>query len=125
MIRRTYCQILDEAGATDEISAKVIAEALKATKTISRITGTEATPGTSDSVVQVPDHPVRLKAVEQVHRIRGRFQDKLKVDMGGEITHKTDDELLSEIQSLTNVLKTAQKQERNARSRSGGPGRGL
>ena len=94
LIKRTYEEILDAAGATDEAVAKVVADAMRARRKEQW----------GRKIEDVDDHPVRLKAVEQVHRVRGRFQDRVKVDIDISLIHKPDDELLDTIRELTAVI---------------------
>lgn len=75
VVKQTYCQILDAAGATDEACAKVVVDAMKAMRTISCVSGKDAGSGSVD-FVDVDDHPVRLKAVDMVHKVRGRYVEK-------------------------------------------------
>jgi len=75
LVKQTYCQILDAAGATDEACAKVIVDAMKAVRTVSCISGKDANAGTVD-FVDVDDHPTRLKAVDMIHKVRARYVEK-------------------------------------------------
>lgn len=99
LIKQTYCEILDKAGVTDEACAKVLADAMKAMRTVSCVSGKDAGSGSVD-FVDVEDHPVRLKALDQIHRVRGRYIEKRVITGpdGGPIQVKTvdltDEELL-------------------------------
>lgn len=78
-IKQTYCQVLEAAGVTLEAQAKVIKDAMGANKQLSAIiiNGKEkdANSQTTD-FIEVEDHPTRLRAVAEVHRVRGQYQDK-------------------------------------------------
>ena len=99
LIKKTYCQILDAAGATDEACAKVVFDAMNATRTVSCVSGKDADSGTVD-FVDVDDHPTRLRAVDMVHKVRGRYVETKKIvgPDGGPVQVKavelSDDELL-------------------------------
>lgn len=99
VIKQIYCEILDKAGATDEACAKVIFDAMRATRTVSCVSGKDAGSGSVD-FVDVEDHPVRLKAVDMVHKVRGRYVEKKVITGpdGGPVivktTDLTDEELL-------------------------------
>jgi len=100
LIKQTYCEILDAAGATDEACAKVIVDGMRAMRTVSCVSGKDAGSGSVD-FVDVEDHPVRLKAVDMVHKVRGRYVETKKIvgADGGPIQVKavelSDDELLA------------------------------
>jgi hypothetical protein len=100
LIKQTYCEILDAAGATDEACAKVIVDGMRAMRAVSCISGKDAGSGSVD-FVDVEDHPVRLKAVDMVHKVRGRYVDKKIITGpdGGPVRVKavelTDEELFA------------------------------
>lgn len=72
LIKKTYCEILDAAGVTDAACAQVLADAMRAMRTVSCVSGKDAGSGSVD-FVDVEDHQVRLKAVDQVHKVRRRY----------------------------------------------------
>jgi hypothetical protein len=90
LIKKTYCEILDAAGATDERCARVISEGMEAMRTVSCISGKDADSKTVD-FVDVIDHPVRLKAVDMVHKVRGRYVEKKPTGDDGSLTIKIVD----------------------------------
>ena len=67
VIKKGYLEILEAAGADEEKTARTINQALDAVKL-------------DNKGAEVPDHLVRLRAVDLIHRLRGSYQDKLEVD---------------------------------------------
>lgn len=71
---RTYLNALEEAGATDKKSARVISEAMDAERSVSVEDFTEDAKsprgGQAYTTVTEPDHPTRLKANEQFLKVK-------------------------------------------------------
>lgn len=80
LFKKTYHEILEAAGVTDEACAVVIKDAMAAEKM--EICGKE--------IEKVPDHPVRLKAIGERHRLLGMYIDKMEVTVKPLV--KLDDE---------------------------------
>ncbi len=84
LIKKTYCEILDEAGAGYKETAKVVADGLKAMKVISAIIIGKSADEKTNDFIEVEDHPTRLRAASEIHRVRGLYQDKVKHE--GDVT---------------------------------------
>ncbi len=78
----TYKEILDKAGATDELSGIVIAEAMKAERVDQGLEGLE----------KVPDHNVRLRAVGERHKVLSYYVDRVEVEIKPRVSLDGDDD---------------------------------
>ena len=82
----TLCAAMESIGVTNKYLAERHKELIEATKVIScNITvpgGTDMADAHSQTkdFIDVPDHQARAKGLDMTYRLRGLYQDKLKVD---------------------------------------------
>ena len=86
---QAYCETLAAAGLTEDFAAKVHVDLMTATKVVSLAvnpkSGSEneakdAGPGTMD-FVEVPDHMARASGLDKYYRVRGMYNDKMKLNI--------------------------------------------
>lgn len=109
---QAYQEELEKAGATDIASAKVIADAMQAERTVAVEDYTEEEEsddqfnkkGKIFRHITEADHAIRLKANEQYLKVKKLLSDSTPAPAGGNHIHfhlgeKTDDELVKDIRS--------------------------
>jgi phage terminase small subunit len=88
-IQQAYCEILEAAGLSDPFIAQAHKDLVTATKVVSLAVNPkpnseneamDAGPGTMD-FVDVPDHMARAKGIDMYYRVRGRYSDKVKIQV--------------------------------------------
>lgn len=82
IFQQTYKEILDKAGATDELSGIVIAEAMRA----------ERREFDGEVLDKVPDHNVRLKAVAERHKVLSYYVDRVELEVKPRVSLDSDDD---------------------------------
>lgn len=78
---------INKAGLTDRRLAKKHAELLDAQKTVSTVSGKDASSGSVD-FVDVPDHQVQVKALDLAYKLKGAYVEKVEVAHSGNIIVK-------------------------------------